>query len=103
MALDEVSGQNSQLAQPGTFLLIGIFSKTKSNATSKTLIQKKVISQTTGKFSSTPTSSSFFSQNPVTSPPYAVSSAYLKSTPSSKPSCLPYTETNTRVAKNICY
>ena len=102
MALDEVSLANYPLAQP-EFLLISISSKTRSNDTSKTLIQKKAISPTTEKSSSIPTSSSFSSQNPVTSPLYAVSSAYPKLTHSSRPSCSRYTETNTRVAKNTCY
>ena len=102
MALDEVSPTSCCPGQP-EFLLIGISSKTRSNDTLKTLIQKKATSPTTEKFSNIPTSSSFSSQNPVTSPPYAVSSACPKSIPSSRLSCSRYTETNTRVAKSTCY
>ena len=102
MALDEVSPTSCCPGQPET-LLTGISSKTRSNDTSKTLIQKKATSPTTERSSSIPTSSSSSSQNPVTSPPYAVSSACPKLTPSSRPSCSHYTETNTRVAKNTFY
>ena len=102
MALDEVSATSRRLAPP-QFLLIGISSKTRSNDTSKTLIQKKATSPTTENSSSIPTSSSFSSQNHAISPPYAVSSVYPKSTPSSRLSCSHYTETSTRVAKSTYY
>ena len=49
MALDEVSPISCGLGQP-EFLLIGISSKTRSNDTLKTLIQKKATSPTTEKF-----------------------------------------------------
>lgn len=99
MALDEVSPTSCRYV-PSESLLINVSSKTRSNDTSKTLIQKKATSPTTERSSSIPTSSSSSNQNPVTSPPYAVSSVYPKSIPSSRPSCSHYTETNTRVAKN---
>ena len=102
MALDEVSLANRHLVRP-ELLLICIISKTRSSDTSKTLIQKKAISLMTANSNSIPTSSSSSSQNPVTSPPYAVSSVYPRSTPSSRPSCSPYMETSTRAAKNTCY
>lgn len=101
MALDEVS-PTDWFYDSGP-LLINIFSKMRLNDISKTLIRKKGISPTTEKSNSTLISSSFSNQNLVISPPYAVSSAYLKSTPSSRLSCLRYTEISTKVAKNTCY
>jgi len=99
MALDEVS----RCFALSEFLFIHVSSKARSNDTSKTLIQKKAISPTTEKSSSIPTSSSSSSQNLVTSPLYAVSSAYPKLIPFSRPSCSRYTETNMRVVKNTFY
>ena len=71
-----------------------LFSKTKSKSTSKMSMLPKATFLTTARCSSTPTSSSFSSLSLSTLRVYAVSSLSQKSTPSSRPSCSPSTETN---------
>ena len=79
-----------------------LFSKTKSKSTSKTSMLPKATFLTTARCSSTPTSSSFYNLNRDTLRPSVASSPFLKSIPSSRLLCSPFTEISTKAEKNTC-
>ena len=76
-------------------------SNEKSNARSKRSIQQRVTTPMIANSNNTQISSSSFSPSHATSLPSVVSSACLKSIPSYKPSCSPYTAISTRAGRSI--